>query len=71
MSQWGPSPAVNHHSQLAKLKQEGKVQAYVEEFRQLQTLVRGWTDEALIGTFLDGLKPWLASEVKMKQLQWL
>ena len=31
--------------------------------------MRGWTNEALIGNFVDGIKPWLASEVKMKQLQ--
>ncbi|XP_040998177.1 uncharacterized protein LOC121244221 [Juglans microcarpa x Juglans regia] len=65
--QFGPSPTINHHGQLAKLKQEGKVHHYIEEFRQLQTLVRGWSEEALIGTFVDGLKPWLAKEIKLKQ----
>ncbi|XP_038979199.1 uncharacterized protein LOC120109538 [Phoenix dactylifera] len=67
MSQWGPSPIVNHHGQLAKLKQEGRVQAYIDEFRLLQTMVSGWSEEALLGTFLDGLKPWLAKELKLKQ----
>ena len=67
MEQWGPSPVVNHHGQLAKLKQEGKVQSYIEEFRRLQTLVRGWSEEALLGAFLEGLKPWLARELKLKQ----
>ncbi|KAB1213849.1 hypothetical protein CJ030_MR5G017112 [Morella rubra] len=67
LMQFGPSPIVNHHGQLAKLKQEGKVHTYVEEFRQLQTLVRGWSEEALIGTFVDGLKPWIAKELKLKQ----
>ena len=47
---------VNPHGQLAKLKQEGKVQDYIEEFRRLQTLVRGWSDDALMGVFLEGLK---------------
>ncbi|KAG7996275.1 hypothetical protein I3843_01G150700 [Carya illinoinensis] len=67
LMQFGPSPIVNHHGQLAKLKQEGKVHHYIDEFRQLQTLVRGWSEEALIGTFVDGLKPWLAKEIKLKQ----
>ncbi|XP_038977863.1 uncharacterized protein LOC120108346 [Phoenix dactylifera] len=67
MSQWEPSPVVNHHGQLAKLKQEGKVQAYIDEFRLLQTMVSGWSEEALLGTFLDGLKPWLSKELKLKQ----
>ena len=58
---------MNHHGQLAKLTQEGKVAVYIEEFRQLQTLVRGWSDNALMGTFVDGLKPWIANEVKMRQ----
>ncbi|XP_042984723.1 uncharacterized protein LOC122313630 [Carya illinoinensis] len=67
LMQFGSSPIVNHHGQLAKLKQEGKVHHYIDEFRQLQTLVRGWSEEALIGTFVDGLKPWLAKEIKLKQ----
>ena len=67
IEQWGPSPVVNHHGQLAKLKQEGKVQDYIEEFRRLQTLVRGWSEEALMGTFLDGLKAWLSREIKLRQ----
>ena len=44
LMQFGPSPIVNHHGQLAKLKQEGKVHHYVDEFRQLQTMVRGWSE---------------------------
>ncbi|XP_042992260.1 uncharacterized protein LOC122318738 [Carya illinoinensis] len=67
LSQFGPSPVVNHHEQLAKLRQEGKVQHYIEEFRQLQIMVRGWSVEALIGTFIDGLRPWLAKEIKLRQ----
>lgn len=51
---------VNHHGQHAKLVLQGRVQSYIEEVRQLQTMVRGWLEEALIGTFLDGLKPRLA-----------
>ncbi|KAK0582602.1 hypothetical protein LWI29_027519 [Acer saccharum] len=35
LTQWGPSLVVNHHGQLAKLKQEGKVHAYIVEFRRL------------------------------------
>ena len=67
ISQWGPSLSVNHHGQLAKLTQEGKVAVYIEEFRQLQTLVRGWSDDALMGTFVNDLKPWITNEVKMHQ----
>lgn len=67
LMQFGPSPIVNHHGQLAKLKQEGKVHQYIDEFRQLKTLVRGWSKEALINTFVDGLKPWLSKEIKFKQ----
>ena len=57
----------NHHGQLAKLKQESKVQDYIEEFRWLQTLVWGWSNDALLGAFLKGLKQWLARELKLKQ----
>ncbi|KAL5752256.1 hypothetical protein ACOSQ2_022763 [Xanthoceras sorbifolium] len=67
MAQWGPSPVINHHGRLAKLKQEGRVQTYIEECRRLQTMVRGWSEETLVGTFIEGLKPWLAREVKLNQ----
>lgn len=54
------------HSQLAKLRQEGKVHNYNEEFQLLQILVRGWSKEELVGTLIDGLRPWLAKELKLK-----
>ncbi|KAK0573001.1 hypothetical protein LWI29_001682 [Acer saccharum] len=69
LTQWGPSPIVNHHGQLAKLKQEGRVSIYIEEFRRLQILVRGWLEESLLGTFIEGLKPWLVRELKLKRPQ--
>ncbi|KAI9169937.1 hypothetical protein LWI28_019831 [Acer negundo] len=69
LTQWGPSPVVNHHGQLAKLKQDERVSVYIEEFRQLQILVREWSKESLLGTFIEGLKPWLAREMKLKQPQ--
>ena len=42
---------------VGQAQKEGKVQDYIEEFRRLQTLVRGWSDDALMGAFLEGLKP--------------
>ncbi|KAL5858374.1 hypothetical protein ACOSQ3_005832 [Xanthoceras sorbifolium] len=67
MAQWGPSPVVNHHGCLAKLKHEERVHSYIEEFHRLQTMVRGWSEKTLVGTFIEGLKPWLARGVKLKQ----
>ena len=43
------------------------MQSYVEEFRWLQMLVRDWSEEVLMGAFLEGLKPWLARKLKLKQ----
>lgn len=40
---------------------------YIEESRQLQTLVRGWFEEALVGTSVDCLNPWLVKKIKLKQ----
>lgn len=57
LMQFSPSPTMSHHGQLAKLRQKGKVHPFVEEFWQPQTMVRGWFEEALIGTFIDGFKP--------------
>ncbi|KAI9156322.1 hypothetical protein LWI28_004340 [Acer negundo] len=69
LTQWGPSPVVNHYGQLAKLKHEERVSVYIEEFRRLQILVKGWSEESLLGTFIEGLKPWLTREMKLKQTQ--
>ncbi|KAI9156087.1 hypothetical protein LWI28_000296 [Acer negundo] len=41
----------------------------LEEFHRLQILVKGWSEESLLGTFIEGLKPWLAREMKLKQPQ--
>lgn len=32
MKQWGPSPITNHHGQLAKIKWDGKVKTFINEF---------------------------------------
>lgn len=31
-------------------------------------MVQGWVGEALIETFVDGLKPWIAKEIKLRQM---
>lgn len=66
LMQFEPSSTINHHGQLAKLRQEGNVHSYIEEFKKLQTFVRYWFEEALLGTFVDGLRPWLAKKIKLK-----
>ncbi|KAL5789280.1 hypothetical protein ACOSQ2_004168 [Xanthoceras sorbifolium] len=40
-NQCGPSPAMDHHGQLVKLRQEGKIQTYIDEFLRLQTMTGG------------------------------
>lgn len=45
--------------------------AYVEEFRLLQILVQGLSEESLLGTLIEGLKSWIARELKLKQSQQL
>lgn len=68
LNQFRLSPVVNNHGQLAKLRQEGKVWHYIEEFKLFQIMVRSWSEEALISTLIDGLKLWFAKEIKLKQL---
>ncbi|KAK2658301.1 hypothetical protein Ddye_004834 [Dipteronia dyeriana] len=34
-----------------------------------QILVKGWLEESLLGTFIEGLKPWLARGMKLKRPQ--
>lgn len=47
------------------MRQEERVWSYIEEFRELQTIARGWSEKFLIGTFVNGFKPRLTKELKL------
>ena len=67
VDRFGPPSLVNYEGQLAKIKQEGSLEHYLEEFERLSELVSNWPESALMATFLEGLLPWLGREVKMRE----
>lgn len=51
---------------LAELKQTGSVEEHVREFRPLQLLIPGMTDEEALDRFVRGLKPHIRNEVRSR-----
>ncbi|KAH9753704.1 hypothetical protein KPL71_015173 [Citrus sinensis] len=47
------------------VKQTGSLRDYQREFERLGNWVRGWTQKALVGTFMGGLKPAISEEIRM------
>uniref|UniRef100_A0A6N2NI39 Ty3 transposon capsid-like protein domain-containing protein n=1 Tax=Salix viminalis TaxID=40686 RepID=A0A6N2NI39_SALVM len=43
----------------------GSLRDYQSEFEKLGNRVRGWTQKALVGTFMGGLKPEIAEGIRM------
>ncbi|XP_077249301.1 uncharacterized protein LOC143888776 [Tasmannia lanceolata] len=62
---FGPTEFDNFDSALSKLRQTSTVREYQKEFEKLSNIVEGWTEKALIGTFVGGLKDELAGEVQV------
>ncbi|CAA7051508.1 unnamed protein product [Microthlaspi erraticum] len=62
---FGPTQAQRFHETLSKIRQTGSLGDYQREFEQLRNKVHNWSEEALIGTFLGGLNPSIAAQVRM------
>ena len=50
---------------MSKVEQVGSLRDYQKEFERLGNRVQGWTQKALVGTFMGGLKPELAEDIRM------
>ncbi|KAF5442968.1 hypothetical protein F2P56_035573 [Juglans regia] len=47
---------MDYHETLSKIKQTGSLRDYQKEFEYLSTKIHEWSEKALIGTFVGGLK---------------
>ncbi|CAL9238536.1 unnamed protein product [Arabidopsis halleri] len=63
--QFGPAEGEDFDEALSKIQQTGTLQEYQREFERLQNKVEGWTQKALIGTYVGGLNPEIADSVRM------
>ncbi|KAJ8637799.1 hypothetical protein MRB53_012066 [Persea americana] len=65
VARFGPTGYVDHDEALSRIKQTGDLRSYLKEYERLSMLVHGWQERALLGTFIGGLKPELAKEIKV------
>ncbi|KAH9704605.1 hypothetical protein KPL70_011534 [Citrus sinensis] len=61
-----PMECEDYNEALSRVKQIGTLRDYQREFERLGNRVSGWTQGALVGTFMGGLKPEIANEIRMK-----
>lgn len=48
-----------------RVKQDGSLWDYQKEFEKLGNRVQGWMQKELMGTFMGGLKPEIAENIRM------
>ncbi|WJZ90933.1 hypothetical protein VitviT2T_010048 [Vitis vinifera] len=54
-ARFGPTECEDFDEALSRVKQMGSLQDYQREFEKLGNRVQGWTQKALVGTFMGGL----------------
>ncbi|KAL9410915.1 hypothetical protein AB3S75_044649 [Citrus x aurantiifolia] len=64
-ARFGPTDCEDFDEALSKVEQVGSLRDYQKEFERLGNRVQGWTQKALVGTFIGGLKPELAEDIRM------
>ncbi|KAJ8749838.1 hypothetical protein K2173_013241 [Erythroxylum novogranatense] len=64
-SRFGPTDCEDFDESLSKIRQIGSLRDYQREFERLGNRVRGWTQRALVGTFMGGLKPEIVDGIRM------
>ena len=64
-ARFGPTECEDFDEALSKIKQAGTFRDYQREFERLVNKVQGWTQKALVGTFMGGLHPAIADGIRM------
>jgi hypothetical protein len=70
-ARFGPSKCEDFDEALSRIRQEGSLRDYQREFERLGNRVRGWTQRALVGTFMGGLKRDISDGIRMFKPQTL
>ncbi|KAL9360637.1 hypothetical protein Peur_048760 [Populus x canadensis] len=70
-ARFGPSECENFDEALSRIRQTGSLHEYQREFERLGNWVRGWTQKALVGTFMGGLKSEISDGIRMFKPQTL
>jgi hypothetical protein len=70
-ARFGPSECENFDEALSRIRQTGSLREYQREFERLGNRVRGWTQKALVGTFMGGLRSDILDGIRMFKPQTL
>ncbi|KAA8537020.1 hypothetical protein F0562_029498 [Nyssa sinensis] len=60
-----PTECEDFDEALSRVKHVGSLWDYQKEFERLGNRMQGWTQKALAGTFMGGLKPELVDDIRM------
>lgn len=64
-ARFGPTDCEDYDEALLRVIQTGSLRDYQKEFERLGKMVQGWTQKALVGTFMGGLKPKISEGIWM------
>lgn len=64
-ARFGPTDCEDFDEALSKVRQTGSLRDYQKEFERLGNRVHGWTQKALVGTFMGGLNAEIADGIRM------
>lgn len=64
-ARFGPTDCEDFDEALSHIKQTGTLREYQKEFERLGNRVQGWTQKALVGTFMGGLKSEISEEIRL------
>jgi hypothetical protein len=64
-ARFGPTKCEDFDEALSKIRQVGSLRDYQKEFERLGNRVHGWTQKALVGTFMSGLKVEISDAIRM------
>ena len=70
-ARFGPSECEDFDEALSRVRQTSSLREYQREFERLGNQVRGWTQRALVGTFMGGLKTDISDGIQMFKPQTL
>jgi hypothetical protein len=70
-ARFGPSECEDFDEALLRIRQGGSLRDYQREFEHLGNRVHGWTQRALVGTFMGGLKTKISDGIRMFKPQTL
>jgi hypothetical protein len=65
LARFGPTNCEDFDEALSRVCQVGSLRDYQKEFERLGNRVHGWTQKALVGTFIGGLKSEITDGIQM------